>query len=63
MFMREDFLVSRTKITHDFAVFRLDMPMEVWPAETCYITLFVRTVVAEQKYGILEYNFLLIFDT
>jgi len=39
------------------------MPMEVRPAETSYITVFVWTVVAEQKYGILEYNFLLVFDT
>ena len=39
------------------------MSMEVWPAETGYITVFVWTVVAEQKYGILEYNFLLVFDT
>lgn len=37
------------------------MPMEVWPAETCYITIFVWTVIVEQKYGILEYNFLLVF--
>jgi hypothetical protein len=63
MFMSKDFLVSRTKIAHDFAMFGLDMSMEIWPAETCYITIFVWTVVAEQKYGILEYNFLLVFDT
>jgi hypothetical protein len=39
------------------------MSMEVWPAETGYFTVFVWTVVAEQKYGILVYNFLLVFDT
>jgi hypothetical protein len=39
------------------------MSMEVWPAETGYITIFVWTVVAEQKYGILVDNFLLVFDT
>jgi hypothetical protein len=38
------------------------MSMEVWPAETCYLTVFVWTVVVQQKYGILEYNFLLVFD-
>jgi hypothetical protein len=39
------------------------MSMEVRPAETGYLTIFVWTVVAEQKYGILVYNFLLVFDT
>jgi hypothetical protein len=38
------------------------MSMEVWPAETCYITVCVWAVVAQQKYGILEYNLLLVFD-
>ena len=38
------------------------MSMEVWPAETGYLTVFVWAVVAEQKYGILEDNFLLVFN-
>ena len=39
------------------------MSIEVWPAEIGFLTVSARTVVAEQKYGILEYNFLLVFDT
>jgi hypothetical protein len=61
--MSKDFLVSRTKITHDLAMLRLDMSMEIWPAKTGYFTVPVRTVVPEQKYGIFKDNFLLIFDS
>lgn len=38
------------------------MSMEVWPAETGYITVPVRTIVAEQKYSVLEDDFLFVFD-
>ena len=39
------------------------MPMEVWPAETGDITVPIGTIVPEQKYGILEDDLLLVFDT
>jgi hypothetical protein len=63
MFVRENFLVSCTEIAHDLAMLRLDMSMEIWPAEARYITVPIRAIVPEQKYGILKDDFLLVFDT
>ena len=39
------------------------MSMQVWPAETGYLTVLVRTIVPKQKYGILENNLLFVLDT
>lgn len=48
VFVSEDFLVSSAEITHDFLMYALDVSIEVWPAETCNITAFVRTVIPQK---------------
>jgi hypothetical protein len=40
----------------------LDVPMQVWPSETCDIAVFVGAVVSKQQYGVLKDFILLIMD-
>lgn len=41
----------------------LNMAMQVWPSETCYITVLVGAVVSKQQYGVLEDLIFLIMDS
>ena len=41
----------------------LDMAMKVWPAQTRYIAVFVRTVVPQQQYRVLENVIVLVLDS
>lgn len=53
MFMRKDFFVSRTMITHYFAMLGLDMSMKIRPAEAGDITISVGAIVPQQEYCVL----------
>lgn len=55
MLVGEDLLVPSAQITHPPLMNALDVPMQVWPAQACYIAFLIRTIVSQQEHGILEY--------
>jgi hypothetical protein len=47
VFVSEDFLVASTQIAHGLAMFALDVPVEIWPAEASNIATVVWTIVSK----------------
>lgn len=60
--MGKDFLVPSTKITHHLFV-RFDMAMEIRPTQASHVTIFIGTVISQEKNGVLEDDILFILDT
>jgi hypothetical protein len=63
VFVGKDFLVASTEIAHGFAMLTLDMSVEIWPAETCNITIIVGAVVAEKECCVFSDYVLFVLDS
>jgi hypothetical protein len=44
-------------------MFRLDVTVQVWPAQTCHIAVFVWAIVSQQQHCVFENLVVLILDT
>ena len=53
MLMSKDFLISGTEVAHDFFVYTSNMAMQIRPAHTSNVAVFVKAVVSKQKNAIL----------
>lgn len=56
-------VLSKRYLPHHLSMLGLDMAMKVWPAQTRYIAVFIRAVVPQQQYSVLEDFVLLILDS
>ena len=63
MLMREDLLVPRAEVTHDFVMDIFDMVMEMWPAQAGLVTISIGAVVSKKDDGVGVYSIIRILDT
>jgi hypothetical protein len=52
MLVGKDLLISRTQVAHNLLVYGAYMAMEVWPAQTGNVAVWVGAVVSQQQHGV-----------